>query len=275
MTAVARTLHRELAVELWEAARTRRPVPPLSVRHPRLDLADAYAIQSETRALELAGGARIAGLKIGATSEAIQKMFGIDHPDFGYLTDRMLLPDGVALDVRRFIAPKVEGEIAFRMARDLSGQSVTAQDVLDAATEVCPVLEVLDSRIEAWQIGLVDTVADNASSAAVVVGAGVSPDTVDLAAARMVLLSGNAEYTGNGSAVMGHPAESVACLVRILAGFGSGISAGDLVLAGSWSAAVDLAAGHEVHASFGVLGSVSMTTCDRDEACDRTAIGQR
>uniref|UniRef100_A8M6X0 4-oxalocrotonate decarboxylase n=1 Tax=Salinispora arenicola (strain CNS-205) TaxID=391037 RepID=A8M6X0_SALAI len=259
MTAVARTLHRELAVELWEAARTRRPVPPLSVRHPRLDLADAYAIQSEIRALELAGGARLAGLKIGATSEAIQKMFGIDHPDFGYLTDRMLLPDGVALDVRTFIAPKVEGEIAFRMARDLSGPAVTAQDVLAATTEICPVLEVLDSRIEAWKIGLVDTVADNASSAAVVVGAGVPPDTTDLAAARMVLRSGDAEYTGTGSAVMGHPAESVACLVRILAEFGTGVSAGKLVLAGSWAGAVDLVPGEQVHASFGVLGSVSMT----------------
>ena len=264
MTAAGRALHRQLAVELRSAALTRRPVPPLSVRHPHLDLADAYAIQTEVQALELAEGARPAGIKIGATSEAIQRMFGIDHPDFGYLTDRMLLPDGVALDVQTFIAPKVEGEIAFRMARDLSGPTVTARDVLDATIEVYPVLEVLDSRIEAWRIGLVDTVADNASSAAVVVGAGVPPDTTDLAAARMVLRSGNVEYAGNGSAVMGHPAESVACLVRILAGFGAGISAGDLVLAGSWSGAVDLVAGQEVHASFGDLGSVSMTTHDRD-----------
>ncbi len=236
----------------------------MSIRHPQLGLADAYAIQSEVRALEVASGAAPAGHKIGATSEAIQKMFGIDHPDFGYLTDRMLLPDGVDLDLRGFISPKVEGEIAFRMAEDLSGHEVTAQDVLDATTVVCPVLEVLDSRIEAWKIGLVDTVADNASSAAAVVGSGVAPDT-DLAAARMVLRSGDTEYTGNGSAVMGHPAESVACLVRILAGFGTGISAGDLVLAGSWSGAVDLLPDQEVHASFGVLGSVSLSTHDREE----------
>ncbi|MDO0931182.1 fumarylacetoacetate hydrolase family protein [Streptomyces sp. DG2A-72] len=265
MTTAARALHRELATELWKAAETRRPVPPVSIRHPQLGLADAYAIQSEMRALEVASGAALAGLKIGATSEAIQKMFDIDHPDFGYLTDRMLLPDGVLLDLRRFISPKVEGEIAFRMAEDLSGHEVTAQDVLDATTVVCPVLEVLDSRIEAWKIGLVDTVADNASSAAAVVGSGVPPDTTDLAAARMVLRSGDTEYTGNGSAVMGHPAESVACLVRILAGFGTGISAGDLVLAGSWSGAVDLLPNQEVHASFGVLGSVSLSTHDREE----------
>ncbi|MEV1049494.1 fumarylacetoacetate hydrolase family protein [Streptomyces sp. NPDC049916] len=265
MTTEERTLHRELGVELWNAARTRRPVPPVSVRHPHLGLADAYAIQREVRALDVASGALPAGLKIGATSEAIQQMFGIDHPDFGYLTDRMLLPDGVLLDLSRFIAPKVEGEIAFRMARDLSGPSVTARDVLDATTAVCPVLEVLDSRIEAWEIGLVDTVADNASSAAAVVGPGVAPDTTDLAAERMVLRCGDTEYTGTGSAVMGHPAESVACLVRILAEFGTGVSAGDLVLAGSWSGAVDLLPGRKVHASFGALGSVSLSTQDAEE----------
>ncbi|MEU2061302.1 fumarylacetoacetate hydrolase family protein [Streptomyces sp. NPDC013455] len=260
MTTAVRTLHRELAAELWNAARTRRPVPPVSLRHPQLGLADAYAIQSEVRALDVADGAVPAGLKIGATSEAIQRMFGIDHPDFGYLTDRMLLPDGAHLDLRRFISPKVEGEIAFRMARNLSGHDVTARDVLDATTEVCPVLEVLDSRIEEWRIGLVDTVADNASSAAAVVGAGVPPDTTDLAAARMVLRGGDTEYSGEGSAVMGHPAESVACLVRILADFGTGVAAGDLVLAGSWSGAVDLLPDQEVHAAFGALGSVSLST---------------
>ncbi|WP_369386588.1 2-keto-4-pentenoate hydratase [Streptomyces sp. CG1] len=265
MTTATQALHRELAAELFDAARTRRPVPPVSARHPYLDLADAYTIQSEIRALDMANGARLAGLKIGATSEAIQKMFGIDHPDFGYLTDRMLLPAPALLDLRRFISPKVEGEIAFRIAQDLTGPAITAQDVLDATTEVCPVLEILDSRIEAWKIGLIDTVADNASSAAAVIGPGIAPDTTDLAAARMTLRTGDTEHTGNGSAVMGHPAESVACLVRILAGFGTGISAGDLVLAGSWSGAVDLLPGQEVHASFGVLGSVSMRTYHGEE----------
>jgi 2-keto-4-pentenoate hydratase len=253
-------LHRELARELWTAARTLRAVPPVSARHPELDLADAYAIQSEVREMDLAAGAVLAGLKIGATSEAIQSMFGIDHPDFGYLTDKMVLRDGAHLDLGRFIAPKVEGEIAFRFAEDLTGPTVTAQDVLEATAEVLPALEVLDSRIEDWRIGLVDTVADNASSALAVVGAGVPLGTTDLATARMRLYSRHTVQEGQGSAVMGHPAESVACLVRILSEFGTGIKAGQLVLSGSWAAAVDLVPGDTVRASFGALGSVSLTT---------------
>ncbi|MFG1891271.1 2-keto-4-pentenoate hydratase [Micromonospora sp. NPDC049051] len=253
-------LHRELAGELWTAARTLRAVPPISARHPQLDLADAYAIQSEVRELDLAAGAVLAGLKIGATSEAIQSMFGIDHPDFGYLTDRMVLADGAELDLSRFIAPKVEGEVAFRFAEGISGPAVTAHDVLAATAEVLPALEVLDSRIRDWRIGLVDTVADNASSAAAVLGAGVPPDTTDLADARMRLRSRHGVQEGRGAAVMGHPAESVACLVRILSRFGTGIEAGQLVLSGSWAAAVDLVPGDTVRASFGALGSVALTT---------------
>ncbi|TCO61167.1 2-keto-4-pentenoate hydratase [Actinocrispum wychmicini] len=255
----------KLATELWASARDRRPVPPVSARCPDLTLSDAYAIQREVRALDIADGAVLVGHKIGATSVAIQEMFGIDHPDFGYLTDRMLLPDRACLDIDQFIAPKVEGEVAFRIAADLAGSSTTAQDVLAAASVVLPVLEVLDSRIENWAIQLVDTVADNASSAMVVMGSPTPVENVNLAAERMVFQAGERKETGHGTAVMGHPAESVACLVRILSSYGTGLSAGDIVLAGSWAAAVDLLPGGTVRASFDSLGTVSLSvTKERD-----------
>jgi 2-keto-4-pentenoate hydratase len=260
------TIRREVAqlgTELWASARDRRPVRPISARYPDFTLSDAYAVQREVRALEVEDGAVLVGHKIGATSVAIQEMFGIDHPDFGYLTDRMLLTDGAHLDPDRFISPKVEGEVAFRMGGDLAGSSVTAQDVLAAAYEVLPVLEVLDSRIDNWKIQLVDTVADNASSAMVVLGAAVPVQHVDLATERMVFQAGGFVETGYGSAVMGHPAESVACLVRILSSYGTGLSAGDMVLAGSWTAAVDLLPGSAVGASFDSLGAVSLTVNER------------
>ncbi|UFQ16898.1 MULTISPECIES: 2-keto-4-pentenoate hydratase [Streptomyces] len=252
-------LHRQLAAELRASGRDRRPVPPLSARHPDLTVANAYAIQREVRALDLADGARLAGHKIGITSEAIQRMFGIDQPDFGYLADHMLVPDGVCLRPDRFIAPKVEGELAFRMGEDLHGGSVTARDVLDATAAVLPALEVLDSRIADWKIQLVDTVADNASCALAVLGAEVSPEGIDLAAEQMVFEAGTTVHTAHGSAVLGHPAESVACLVRILHTFGEGVRAGDIVLAGAWAAAVDLLPGGTAKASFGALGSVSLS----------------
>ncbi|MEV6166504.1 fumarylacetoacetate hydrolase family protein [Streptomyces sp. NPDC052052] len=258
----ARSLYRELAAQLWDSARERKPVEPLTARHPELSLEDAYEVQRELRALEVADGAELIGYKIGATSEAIQKAFDIDHPDFGHLTDRMLLPDGACLDAGQFIAPKLEAEIAFRVGEDLRGGSVSAADVLDATVAVHPVLEVLDSRIADWRIRLADTVADNTSSARVVVGPEVpfgSAGRTDLAAERVVFQTGDRIQTAYGSAVMGHPAESVAFLVRILDTFGEGIKAGDLVLAGSWADAVDLVPGLRATASFASLGSVSLT----------------
>ncbi|MGW0764541.1 2-keto-4-pentenoate hydratase [Streptomyces sp. NPDC002676] len=252
-------LHRQLADELLTARRKRRPVPRISTRHPELTLRDAYAVQAELRALESADGAVVVGYKIGATSEAIQRMFGIDQPDFGYLTDRMMLSDGCSVDAERFIAPKIEGELAFRLGENLAGDSVTAQDVLDATSEVMPALEICDSRIEHWDIGLVDTVADNASSGMAVLGPPVPLDGTDLAAEQMVFQAGEQVQAAYGSAVLGHPAQAVACLVRILAAYGTGISSGQVVLAGSWAGAVDLLPGTLVKASFGRLGSVSLT----------------
>ncbi|MFC9588098.1 2-keto-4-pentenoate hydratase [Streptomyces yangpuensis] len=256
----ARAVHERIATELWNAKRERKAVPPVSRRYPEFTAQDAYVVQRALRTLEHENGALHAGYKIGATSAAIQEMFGVDEPDFGFLTEEMILGDGALLDPGRFIAPKVEGEIAFRIGTDLSGPATTAADVLAATTEVFPALEVLDSRIENWDIAWVDTVADNASSAMVVLGEPVPFDGRDLAAETMVFESGDCVQTARGSAVMGHPAESVACLVRILATFGAGIGAGDVILAGSLAGAVDLTAGSTVRASFGSLGSVSLST---------------
>ena len=228
-------VHEHIALELWNAKNERKAIPPISARYPEFTALDAYAIQRSFRTLEHKNGAVHAGYKVGATSIAIQEMFGVDQPDFGFLTEGMLLADGACLDPGWFISPKVEGEIAFRIGADLSDPRTTAADVLNVTTEVFPALEVLDSRIENWDIAWVDTVADNASSAMAVLGEAVPFG-------------------------MGHPAESVACLVRILASFGTGIGAGDLVLAGSLAAAVDLEAGATVRASFGSLGSVSLST---------------
>ncbi|KUM94535.1 hypothetical protein AQI95_43470 [Streptomyces yokosukanensis] len=253
-------VHEQIALELWNAKNERKAIPPISARYPEFTALDAYAIQRTFRTLEHKNGAVHAGYKIGATSIAIQEMFGVDQPDFGFLTEGMLLADGACLDPEWFISPKVEGEIAFRIGADLSDPRTTAADVLNVTTEVFPALEVLDSRINNWDIAWVDTVADNASSAMAVLGEAVPFDGRDLAAETMVFKSGGSVQTANGSAVMGHPAESVACLVRILASFGEGIGAGDLILAGSLAAAVDLEAGTTVRASFGSLGSVSLST---------------
>ncbi|HEY9525007.1 MAG TPA: 2-keto-4-pentenoate hydratase [Thermopolyspora sp.] len=253
-------LHERLADELWTAARKLATVPPISDRYPDFTLDDAYAVQHALLARHFADGATIAGHKIGATSDVIKRMFHIDHPDFGFVSDRMLFPDKASVAIGDFIAPKVEGEIAFRMADDLAGEDVTAQDVLVRTAELVPVIEILDSRIENWRIQLVDTVADNASCGGVVVGTGVPLDGVDLPAERVEFTVGEVTHEAFGSAVLGHPAEAVAWLARMLSRYGNGIRAGELVLAGAWAEAADLVAGATTTAAFGTLGSVTLLT---------------
>lgn len=232
---------------------------PISTRHPDLTVEDAYTIQGELQALDLLDGAALVGHKIGATSAAIRRMFGVDHPDFGYLTDLMMLPDGAEVPAAGLIAPMVEGEIAFRLRDSLFGASVTAVDVLAGTSEVIPVLEILDSRIDDWAIQLVDTVADNASSSAVVLGSPVPLNGADLAAERMRFEVDGQVLFAQGAAVLGHPAEAVAWLVRMLCHYGKGVEAGDIVLAGAWCGARPLQPGSTARASFESLGVVSLT----------------
>jgi 2-keto-4-pentenoate hydratase len=242
------------ALRLDEARRTATPIPPLG---DGLDLGGAYAIQREGRALELARGARVVGRKVGLTSLAMQEMLGVDQPDHGYLTDTMVLDDGATLDVATLIAPRAEAEIAVRLGRDLRGAGVTRDDVAAAVTAVAPALEIIDSRIADWAITIVDTIADNASSAYAVIGAWREPGALDLAAVEMQLRVGDERVAGRGDAVLGHPLEPVAWLVDVLDGFGEGLAAGDIVMPGALARALPVGPGQEALASFSSLGAVS------------------
>jgi 2-keto-4-pentenoate hydratase len=248
-----------LAVELREARLRRRPVGSVTRRHPGFTVEQALAVQRELRVMEIDAGATIVGHKIGATSKAIQEMFRIDHPDSGFLTDRMILASGAVLNSDEFIAPFVEGEVAFRLAEDLQGTQITASDVAEATSEILPALEVLDSRIANWDIRFEDTVADNASCGVVVLGNAAPFGVAELASQQMRLeVDGHVEL-GQGSAVLGHPAEAVALLVRMLATEGRGLLAGEIVLAGAWAAAIGLRSGSHAYAAFQDIGDVSLS----------------
>jgi 2-keto-4-pentenoate hydratase len=245
-----------LARELADAAARRAPVAPLSERFPDLTVADAYAIQGRN-----AAGRATAGHKIGLTSRAMQDMLGVHEPDYGRIFADELLTSGATVERHRLIAPRVEPEIAFVLAADLPTAGVTAADVLAATGHVRPALEVIDSRVADWRITLVDTIADNASCARVVVGTRqTAPADVDLAAARVtVTVDGEVVQRGEGAAVLGHPAEAVAWLANAVGAFGAELRAGDVIMPGSMCAAVDLAAGAHVVADFGALGAVEVT----------------
>lgn len=252
----------DLAEQLQAAARTATPIAPLTETEPGLTVDGAYAVAERVAQSRLAAGAKLTGHKIGLTSRAMQQMLGVSEPDYGHLYDDITLRNGSVIDTARLIAPRVEPEIAIVLASDLptTGQ-VTAEDVRGAADVVLPALEVIDSRIADWKIKLVDTVADNASCAAVVLGQRrTAAELVDLVAEPVKLrLNGRVVHEGTGAAVLGDPARAVAWLANALARYGVALQAGQVLMPGSMTAAIAITAGDLVEAEFGTLGTVEVT----------------
>jgi 2-keto-4-pentenoate hydratase len=249
---------------LVTAAVERVPIEPLSTTYPELTVEDAYAIQAAGIERRLAEGRVVRGRKAGLTSAAMQAQLGVDEPDFGTLLDDMLVEDGDEIAVDRLIQPRAEAEIGFLLERDLAGPGVTTSDVLRAAAGVVACIEVIDSRIADWKIGLVDTVADNASSAfAVTSGRLVPVDGLDLRLVGMAFYrNGELVETGAGAAVLGNPARCVAWLANKLAQFGEALCAGDLVLAGALHKSVAAEPGDVFRAELNHLGSVTTRFSD-------------
>lgn len=249
-----------IAVQLDQAERQRTPIAPLSETYAGLTLEQAYAIQSAWFALRTANGGQLFGRKIGLTSRAMQEQLGVNQPDYGFLLDNMNVASGSELARDLFLAPRLEPEISFWLSRDLRGPGVSIADVLAATSGVCASLELVDSRIVDWRIKLVDTIADNASSARVIASEHIVPlGTLDLAEEEVILTrDGERVGSGNGAAVLGHPAAAVAWLANKLAEYDTGLLAGQLVLPGAMCAAVPVVAGSTYNASFNHLGTVSI-----------------
>jgi len=226
-----------LAAEFYAALRSRRTVPPLSARYPHLTIDDAYAISLDFLRRREADGERVIGKKIGVTSKPVQDMLGVHQPDFGFLTDAMQIADAATVNIaaQNLIQPRAEAEIAFLLGADLIGPGVTAETVLAATEFIAPCFEIVDSRIENWKIGIIDTVADNASCGVFVLGAArVSPANLDLPALS-VRVTKNGEFLseGLGSAVQGSPLIAVAWLANTLGRYGVPLRAGEIILSGS------------------------------------------
>jgi len=249
--------HQQLGAELYQALRHGRMVEPLTARHPDIDISDAYAIQQQMLALRLNDGERVVGKKIGVTSKAVMEMLGVFQPDFGWLTDAMLFNPGEAIPINTLIQPKAEGEIAFILNRPLKGPGITAAAVLAATEGVMACFEIVDSRIQDWNIRIQDTVADNASCGVFVLGDRlVNPHGLDLATCGMVLeKNGEVVATGAGAAALGHPANAVAWLANTLGQYDIALDAGDIVLSGSLAAMVPVQAGDHLNLSIGDIGT--------------------
>ncbi|TQS88948.1 hypothetical protein EU811_20615 [Arthrobacter sp. TS-15] len=253
----------KISASLGDAERTGEPTDPVRLAGPALTLDDAYAIQGRTRARRLAAGERIVGHKIGLTSEAMQKQLGVDQPDFGFLTDAMVVADGGSVDPSKLIAPRLEPEFAFRIDRALPVDP-SLQETREAIGAVAVAIEIIDSRIANWDIALVDTVADNASSARLVSGPWRHVDQgvlEDLPGTEVRLIcDGDVVASGLGSAVLGDPVTAVHWLARALGRYGEALREGEIILAGAVSGAMPLTAGHEWTVSAPAFRSATFRT---------------
>ncbi|MFD4259203.1 2-keto-4-pentenoate hydratase [Streptomyces sp. NPDC058534] len=252
---------RQHAAEILRSAEHRRtPVAPLTEAFPEIDTVDAYEIQLINIRRRVDTGAEVYGHKVGLSSSVMQRMMGVNEPDYGHLLDDMELSPDRPVPVAHYCYPRIEVEVGFVLGDDLPGENCTPADVLAATERVVPALELIDSRIRDWRITIADTIADNASSAGYVIGEGRAPRELDLKAIDARLTGGGELLAeGRSDAVLGDPAVSVAWLARTVARFGVPLRKGHVVLPGSCTRAVDVTAGQTFTAEFTGLGPVSLS----------------
>ena len=261
-------LARERARALYEARAAGKPIGPFTDDDPGLGMDDGYAIQQELMRLILADGDTVIGYKVGLTSLPMQRMLGVDSPDHAPVLGSTRYADGGTVALSEFIAPKMEAEIVFVLGERLQGPGVTTAQARAAISHAVAGLEIVDSRIEDWRIGLADTVADLASNGALVLSDRQVPFT-DLPDPRLIGMaltrtSGGAPEdelvdTGAGAAALGDPVAVVAWLANVLGRSGVALEAGHVVLTGALHAAVPMRAGEQYRAEFDRLGPVRIS----------------
>ncbi|HWL45245.1 MAG TPA: 2-oxo-hepta-3-ene-1,7-dioic acid hydratase [Ilumatobacter sp.] len=255
------------ATRLDAAEQAATQIDQTTLRHPEMTIADAYAVQDAWLAIRLGRGERVVGHKIGLTSRAMQAAMRIDTPDSGFLTDAMDFPAGAVLDAGRFCDPKLELELAFRLAEDLDGSDLTVDDVLDATEYVVPAVELIAARTHRVDPAsgrprtVVDTIADNAADAGIVCGpVPIGPRERDLRWVGAIgSRNGTVEETGLAAGVLDHPARGIAWLARRYGEHGTQrLRAGDIVLAGSFTRPIDVRPGDQFRFDYGPLGTFEL-----------------
>ena len=212
-----------IAADLLAAYSSGKTLPPLTTTYPAITVDDSYRIQSHQIATRTRAGAGIVGFKIGLTSVAMQQQLGVDQPDFGHLLTDMVYAADSPIETGRFLQPRAEPEVALVLGQPLHGPGLTVADIVSATAYALPAIEIIDSRISDWRIGLEDTIADNASSGGFVLGSTPVPIAgLDLAMLGCVLRrNGRIQHTGAGAAVMGSPLHAATWLANTLTAAGS------------------------------------------------------
>ncbi len=252
------------AKDLRIAMATKVPIHPLTETNPSITMQEAYQVQMINVDVMEKEGSKIVGKKIGLTSKAMQEFLGVNEPDYGHLFDTMVWEEDMPIKISSLLQPKIEAEIAFVLGEDLKGPGVTLADVLRATTGIMLSFEIVDSRVKDWKIKIQDTIADNASSAGLILGSRLIPvNEVNLKYIGLVMeKNGVIMETATGAAVMGHPALAVAWLANKMGSMGIVLKKGEIVLSGSFTKALEIKAGDVFLATFGDLGSVKAVFTD-------------
>lgn len=251
---------RRAADAILEAEETKVATPQLSLLFPHMELEDSYKVQDLWAQARIERGATVVGHKIGLTSRAMQMASKMTEPDYGRILDDALYNDGAVICADAFLKPRLEVELAFVMGEDLEGPGKRIYDVMRATEAVVPALEIIDYRTEVPR-AIVDTIADNAAFGAIVIGGRpVRPYDIDVRWVGATLSkNGIIEESGVSAAIMGHPAAGVAWLVNKLHAVGTGLKKGQIILGGSFTRPVDIAAGDVIHADYGPLGAIGVS----------------
>jgi 2-oxo-hept-3-ene-1,7-dioate hydratase len=251
---------RRAAEALYYAEIERQAIPQVSKTYPDIELEDAYIIQRLWAEMKMAQGSRHIGHKIGLTSRAMQMASNITEPDYGHLLDDMLYGDGAQIPANRFMKPRLEVELAFVLGQPLKGPGVRIHDVMRATDYIVPALEIIDYRT-AVPRAITDTIADNAASGGMIMGGRIiRPFDVDIRWVGATLSkNGVIEESGVSAAIMGHPGAGVAWLANKLAAQGVGLEPGHVLLAGSFTRPVSVAAGDVIQADYGPLGAIGVS----------------
>jgi len=254
------------AEKLYEAERNRAQITPLTLRHPDMDMGDAYAIQEAWVNRKIDDGRVVTGYKIGLTSRAMQMAMNIDTPDFGVLLDDMAYRSGDDIVAGNFTDPRIEVEFAFVLKEALSGSEVTVDEVMNATDYVIPALELIAARSfrvdpeTGYTRNVFDTIADNAANAGYILGdKKIDPQEIDLCwAGSMLYLNDEIEETGLAGGIMGHPAHGIRWVCKRFAAHGIGLEPGQIILAGSFTRPVIVTPGDRILADYGPLGKIEV-----------------
>lgn len=248
----------KIAAELRTAEAIKIPIAPLTEQIPEITVQDAYDIQMINAKYRLAKGAKLIGRKVGLTSLAMQKMLAVNEPDYGCIFDNMIYEQETDIALDNFIQPKIEAELAFLLKQDIKGPRTTILDVFQAVEYVVLVFEIIDSRIENWKLKIQDTVADNGSSGGVIISSSFAKlENLKLAQLGLTIRKNGAVVAmGTGAAVMGNPLRPLSWLANKLSAAGSYLKKGDLILAGSFTQALNIEKNDYFEAEFDHLGSV-------------------